>query len=67
MGMRKTGLAFGLAAVCAVWLVACGGGGGSAGSAASDSSSSSSVSNGLFVMNENPLDMLQESHNGQDH
>ncbi len=44
MGMRKTGLAFGLAAVCAVWLVACGGGGGSAGSAASDSSSSSSVS-----------------------
>lgn len=29
--------------------------------------SSSSVSNGLFVMNENPLDMLQESHNGQDH
>ena len=29
--------------------------------------SPSSVSNGLFVMNENPLDTLQENHSGEDH
>ncbi len=29
--------------------------------------STSGASNGLFVMNENPLDTLQENHGGQDH